>query len=297
MRATREMIEIDEALCDGCGACVPSCREGALVIEDGKARVVAERLCDGLGACVGRCPKGALRVVRREAEPFVDPHALDAPAASSAAPAPPAARVSASAPPAARVSVSAPPAARVSASAPPAARLSVSAPMAARGCPGAGVRMLRPLAAVAAAACPSDPAASASTSAGSASAGASALSHWPVQIRLVPPTAPFLDGATLLVAADCVPVACRAFHDELLPGRAVMIGCPKFDDLDDYVERFARLFAAARPAAVEVAVMQVPCCQSLPLAVARGMELAGANLPLVKIVVGLDGTVLSRERI
>lgn len=288
MRATREMIEIDEALCDGCGACVPSCHEGALVIEGGKARVVAERLCDGLGACVGHCPKGALRVVRRAADPFVDPHVpADAPAASSAAPSPLAARVSASAPLAARFS----------AGAPLAARPSASAPIAAHGCPGAGVRALRPLAAVAGAACPSDPAASASTSSASASACASALSHWPVQIRLVPPTAPFLDGATLLVAADCVPVASRAFHDELLPGRAVMIGCPKFDDLDDYVERFARLFASAKPTAVEVAVMQVPCCQSLPLAVARGMELAGARLPLTKIVVGLDGTVLSRERI
>jgi len=250
MRATREMIEIDEALCDGCGACVPSCHEGALVIEGGKARVVAERLCDGLGACVGHCPKGALRVVRRAADPFVDPHVPgDAPAA-----------------------------------APPAA----AAPRGGHGgCPGTAVRTLRPLAAAGASA-PSAP---------SASPAASALSHWPVQIRLVPPTAPFLDGATLLVAADCVPVASRAFHDELLPGRAVMIGCPKFDDLDDYVERFARLFAAARPAAVEVAVMQVPCCQSLPLGVARGMELAGADLPLTKIVVGLDGTILSRERL
>jgi len=66
----RKIIEIDENLCTGCGACVTSCAEGALQIVDGKAKVVNEVFCDGLGACIGECPEGALKIVEREAPEF-----------------------------------------------------------------------------------------------------------------------------------------------------------------------------------------------------------------------------------
>ena len=75
--------------------------------------------------------------------------------------------------------------------------------------------------------------------------GVSALTHWPVQIRLVPPTAPFLRGADLLVAADCTPVAYPRFHDDLLRGKTVLLGCPKFDDAEAYVKKFAAIFETA----------------------------------------------------
>ncbi|MGA2545962.1 MAG: 4Fe-4S binding protein [Rectinemataceae bacterium] len=68
--AAREIIEIDEDKCDGCGACAGGCHEGALRIIDGKARLVGESLCDGLGACIGKCPRGAIKVTRREAEAY-----------------------------------------------------------------------------------------------------------------------------------------------------------------------------------------------------------------------------------
>jgi NAD-dependent dihydropyrimidine dehydrogenase PreA subunit len=68
--AVREIIEIDEELCDGCGVCVPACAEGAIAIVDGKARLVSEVYCDGLGACLGHCPQGAITVVRRDAQEF-----------------------------------------------------------------------------------------------------------------------------------------------------------------------------------------------------------------------------------
>ncbi len=119
----------------------------------------------------------------------------------------------------------------------------------------------------------------------------SALGHWPVQIRLVPPTAPFLRGASLLVAADCVPVAYPTFHRDFLDGRVVLIGCPKFDDPGPYVEKFARIFAGNGIRDVTIAVMEVPCCQGLPIIVRKGMEMAGKDVPLKKVVIGTDGTV------
>ena len=98
------------------------------------------------------------------------------------------------------------------------------------GCPSAGMQSFQPL----------TPCQSANKPIGllnAAPAGASALSHWPIQIRLVPPTAPFLKNADLLVAADCTPIAYPAFHLDFLQGRVVMTGCPKFDDVDGYLNR------------------------------------------------------------
>jgi len=122
---------------------------------------------------------------------------------------------------------------------------------------------------------------------------ASALSHWPVQIRLVPPTAPFLRGAHLLVAADCVPVAYPDFHSDLLTGRVVMIGCPKFDDAKEYVFKFAEIFRIARIQGVTVVVMEVPCCSRLPLMVKKGMEIAGKDIPIEVIVISTQGKKVS----
>jgi ferredoxin len=70
MKEKRNIIQIDEELCDGCGQCVPDCAEGSLKVIDGKARLVADKLCDGLGACLGSCPTGALKIIQREADEF-----------------------------------------------------------------------------------------------------------------------------------------------------------------------------------------------------------------------------------
>jgi NAD-dependent dihydropyrimidine dehydrogenase PreA subunit len=121
---------------------------------------------------------------------------------------------------------------------------------------------------------------------------ASALSHWPVQIRLIPPDAPFLKGADLLVLADCVPVAFPGLHQELLQGKAVMIGCPKFDDPREYIEKFAAVFKTAGIKSITTVVMEVPCCSGLPAMVGKGLEAAGAQIPMNRLVVSTRGEIL-----
>ncbi len=125
----------------------------------------------------------------------------------------------------------------------------------------------------------------------------SGLSHWPVQIRLVPPSAPFLKGADLLVAADCTPVAYPNLHQHLLKAKAVMLGCTKFDDIEGYIQKFDDIFSATDIKRVTLVVMQVPCCHGLPIIIERGMEKAGKKIPVEKVVISARGEVLGRERI
>jgi len=125
----------------------------------------------------------------------------------------------------------------------------------------------------------------------------SALSHWPVQIRLVPPTALFLKGADLLVAADCTPMAYPNFHQDFLKGKVVMVGCPKFDDIQDYIQKFADIFNTTDIKSVTVVVMEVPCCQGLPIIVEKAMEIADKKIPMEKVVISARGEVLGREKL
>jgi Fe-S-cluster-containing hydrogenase component 2 len=126
---------------------------------------------------------------------------------------------------------------------------------------------------------------------------ASALSHWPVQIRLVPPTAPFLRGADLLVAADCTPVAYPSFHQDFLKGKVVMVGCPKFDEAQAYIQKFADIFSTADIKSVTVVVMEVPCCQGLPVIVQKGMEMAGKKLQTEQVVISARGEILAKQEL
>ena len=123
----------------------------------------------------------------------------------------------------------------------------------------------------------------------------SALSHWPIQIRLVPATAPFLKGADLLVLADCCGIAIPNLHKDLLKGRVVMIGCPKFDDIQEYIEKFADIFKTTDIKSVLSVVMEVPCCSGLPMIVKKGMEAAGKNIPIKELVISTRGKILEQK--
>jgi hypothetical protein len=124
----------------------------------------------------------------------------------------------------------------------------------------------------------------------------SALSHWPVQIRLVPPTAPFLKNADLLVAADCTPFAYANFHNDFLAGKVLMVGCPKLDDAQYYVEKFTEIFKTADIRTLTIVFMEVPCCHGLPMIVKRALELSGKSIPTEHVVIGVRGDILNREK-
>jgi ferredoxin len=124
---------------------------------------------------------------------------------------------------------------------------------------------------------------------------ASELSHWPVQIKLVPATAPFLKGADLLVAADCTAFAYPNFHRDFLQGKVLMVGCPKFDDAESYIQKFTDVFKMSGVKSVTVLTMEVPCCQGLPVIVKKGMAAANADIPMSHVVVGLRGEIVRRE--
>ncbi len=247
--AKRNIIEIDEEKCTGCGQCIIQCAEGALEIIDGKAKLVADRYCDGLGACLGDCPEDALKMIQRDADEF-DEEAVEHRLAEQKQAA------------------------------------GESQPHAHHGCPSANVRTF---AAASPCACQEANQAQTQTSQGSA------LGHWPVQIRLVPANAPFLKNADLLVAADCTPVAYPNFHRDFLQGKAVMIGCPKFDDAQSYVEKFADIFKQNSVKSVTVVVMEVPCCAGLPMIVKKGIEMSGKAVPTEKIVISSQGEIIKKE--
>ncbi len=119
----------------------------------------------------------------------------------------------------------------------------------------------------------------------------SALSNWPGQIRLVPPTAPFLKDGDLLVAAGCAPAACADFHRDFLEGRVLMLGCPKFDDKAEYLQRFTDIFRANDIKSVKVLRMEVPCCSFLLPIVTEAARRSGKDVPVEEVVITRRGTV------
>ena len=285
---TRTVIEINEALCNGCGNCVTGCHEGALQMIEGKARLVGDSLCDGLGACIGECPVGAIRFVEREATPYSEREVLD--------------RIM----PLGEATVVAHlkhlkdhgqrdfvhqgfslltekgwDASAIRAKVLGAAAIAPAVTPTGGGCPGSRVQSFasNPLAPPAAAHLP-------------LSKATSELRQWPVQLKLVPASAPFLQNADVLVAADCVPFAYPDFHQDFLAGKVLLVGCPKLDDTAAYTEKLTRMFAVNNVRSVTVVRMEVPCCGGLTHAVKTAIAASEASVPYAEVVVSIDGKKL-----
>ena len=268
----RDIVVIDEAKCDGCGLCAKACAEGAIKIIDGKARLQADFLCDGMGACLGHCPRGAIRIEKREAAAF-DEAAVEAQLSRKVGHASAAVRAH----PVAHTQPAGCPSSRTQG-------LAAAGAGAGGGCPGSRFAHFDRLA---------------ETSDNDSSAGElqSELTHWPVQLRLLSPMAPVLQGAHLLVAADCVPIAYADFHRKLLRGRAVVIACPKLDDPDGYVDKLAEMMRCNRPADITVAHMEVPCCTGILMMVLEARRRSGVEVPVIDVVVGIRGDILRQNEI
>ncbi|MFV0423308.1 ATP-binding protein [Oleidesulfovibrio sp.] len=258
MKRIRKIIEIDEERCNGCGLCVPDCAEGAIAIIDGKAKLVKDSYCDGLGACLGACPQDALHIVEREADDFDEDAAMEYVRKRDAGLLPDN------------------PPVHDSSSAPHNAPHAASAQQAKGGCPGSMIRSFK-----------DTPAAGPALA--QAAGPVSGPGHWPLKIRLVPPTAPFLKGAEVLVAADCAAAASPIFHSHFAAGKVVLIGCPKFDDTNAYAQKLADILSTSGIAGMTVLRMEVPCCRGLSDAVNTAARLSGSNIQIKEIIMSCQG--------
>jgi Pyruvate/2-oxoacid:ferredoxin oxidoreductase delta subunit len=251
---TRKIIQIDENKCDGCGLCVPSCAEGAIQIIDGKAKLVADKYCDGLGACLGECPKDALKIVEREADEFDEVAVNELLKKLGREPL------------------------KHDHSEPEAPKTQPIHQNLGGGCPGSRMmnfnfnqRSKAPIE--------------------SGENTVSQLSQWPVQLSLVSPQAPYFKDADLLVAADCVPFAYPDFHNKLLAGKAVAIGCPKLDNTEAYVNKLTSIIANNNIKSITIAHMEVPCCFGLLQVVNQAVAKSGKDVPVTKVNIGIQGDI------
>lgn len=226
----RKIIHIDEEKCDGCGACVNACHEGAISLVNGKAKLMHEHYCDGLGDCLPACHTGAITFEEREAPAYDEAAVLAAKAARESHPH--------------------------------------------TGCPGAAMRQMR----------------HEKPTVSEIGEAESQLTNWPVQIKLAPVSAPYFDGASLLVAADCSAFTYATFHSKLLAGRVCLIGCPKLDGVD-YTEKLTEIIRQNDIRSLTIVRMEVPCCGGLEMAAKNALQASGKFIPWQVVTVNIDGTL------
>ncbi len=138
--------------------------------------------------------------------------------------------------------------------------------------------------------------AEAKTESASVTPAVSQLAHWPVQLKLVPINAPYFQDADLLIAADCVPFAYPDFHRDFLKGKAVVVGCPKLDDIQYYKEKLTEIFKTNSIKSITLPHMEVPCCFGLVKATEDAIAASGKNIPLKKVKIGIRGDIKPEEQ-
>jgi len=278
--AKRRVIKINYEKCNGCALCIPNCPEGAIQIIDGKARLISDLFCDGLGACLGHCPQGAISIVEREAAEYneikvmaniikqgsnvIKAHLLHLKEHNQI-----------------EYLKQALDYLKEEGIENPLEELQGVQESRHAGffaCPGSKLMDFRRL----------------DNRQGSKekrilSKGESKLRTWPVQIMLVASSAPYFDNADLLIAADCVPFAYANFHEDLLNGRILLIGCPKLDDIKLYQEKIGQIIMHNNIKSVTYAHMEVPGCFGLVGVIKAAINQSGKDIPFKEVVISTQG--------
>ena len=292
----RDIINIDEEKCNGCGLCIPNCHEGALQIVDGKARLISDLMCDGLGACIGHCPQGAIKMEKREAQPYDEvlvmeemiekgkntviahlKHLKDHNEHGYVKQAMEFLKQNED-----KLNFALNEVVVAVFDAQPIPSKPKSAGGCGGGCPGSASMDFRPVI----------------ETQDSIPTGnqPSALRQWPVQMHLINPVASTFINADLLLAADCTAFALGGFHGELLKDKALAIACPKLDQGHDvYINKLIRLIDEAKINTMTVAIMEVPCCGGLIQMAKTAIAQSSRKIPLKLIIVGIQGDILKEE--
>lgn len=288
----REIVKIEEELCDGCGQCVPNCHEGALQIIEGKARLVSELMCDGLGACIGHCPQGAITIEKREADEYDEivviaqmiksgkatvfahlKHLQDHGETGFLNQALTYIRTNRDSMPFEISEVHELLHAKKEQKQEPAGESCGCAGSAPQSFNVAGIKMATPGAEI-----------------------PSALTQWPVQMHLINPSASYFQGADLLVAADCAGFAYGNFHNDFIKGKKLVIACPKLDHGKEvYIQKLTHLIDNAKVNTITVVVMEVPCCGGLSQMIKIATQNAGRKVPVKEVMISIKGEILSEE--
>jgi NAD-dependent dihydropyrimidine dehydrogenase PreA subunit len=122
----------------------------------------------------------------------------------------------------------------------------------------------------------------------------SLLGHWPVQLALVPPTAPFFQDADLVIAADCVPFAYPGFHRDFLKDRALVVACSKLDDFQAHLDKLTEILRQSTVKSIKVVHMEVPCCSGLVYMAKKAVEQSGRDIPVEEVTIAIWGEILER---
>ncbi len=299
----RDILKINEALCNGCGKCVPNCHEGALKVIDGKIRLINELMCDGLGACLGYCPEEAITIETREAEPYNEKLVMENMRKKG------------------KNTIIAHlihlkehdetgylqegisylkavseelnfnldevlgevhNSVRNYAAPKQVFATTHSHENKSGGCPGSAAIVIEKH--------------EQAYDQGVTDDQPSELRQWPVQMHLVNPNAPYFRGSDLLLAADCVAYSMGNFHGQYLKGKSLAIACPKLDsDTGVYVEKLTAMIDTAKINSITVMMMEVPCCGGLLNMARTALSLAGRKVPVKKMIAGINGQVLQEE--
>ena len=259
VKTRRKIIEINEKLCTGCGECIPGCPEQAIELvetpQGKKARLVKDIYCDGLGACLGACPNDAITIEEQEAELYDDNATVE------------------------RIREIAPEMLEIhnqhmaEHAHEPISSASLESLHSGHSCPSAQVLQWTDVASNSTEQIPLK----------------SELRQWPVQLHLVPPSAPYFQNADLIFVADCVPFAYPNFHQDFLRNKAVAVCCPKLDDTSNYVSKIAQIIKTANPKSIQVVHMTVPCCFGLKLLVEEAAKQDGTKIPIEEIIISIKG--------